>query len=201
MINGRFISDVDLLSQIQSDDEQALLVLMQKYDRSLFRYIRSKTNSLESAEEAVQDIFISLWNNRHSIVINDSLSPYLFKSAKHKVIDFYIANSKSITCHDILLPEYDHLTVPSAENLIIDLELNDWLSGEVNKMPDNIRNVFRLSRIEQLPVKEIASKLSLSEQTVKNNLSIALKRLHARLQRMESISMLLVAFKIFFYFK
>ncbi|WPU92805.1 sigma-70 family RNA polymerase sigma factor [Mucilaginibacter sabulilitoris] len=201
MINGRFISDVDLLSQIQSDDEQALLVLMQKYDRSLFRYIRSKTNSLESAEEAVQDIFISLWNNRHSIVINDSLSPYLFKSAKHKVIDFYIANSKNITCHDILLPEYDHLTVPSAENLIIDLELNDWLSGEVNKMPDNIRNVFRLSRIEQLPVKEIASKLSLSEQTVKNNLSIALKRLHARLQRMESISMLLVAFKIFFYFK
>jgi RNA polymerase sigma-70 factor (ECF subfamily) len=196
MINGRFISDVDLLSQIQSDEEQALLVLMQKYDRSLFRYIRSKTNSLESAEEAVQDIFISLWNNRHTIVINDSFSPYLFKSAKHKVVDFYIANSKNLARHDTLLPEYDHLTVPSAENMIIDSELNDWLSGEVNKMPDNVRNVFRLSRIEQLPIKEIADKLSLSEQTVKNNLSIALKRLHARLQRMESISLLLVILKI-----
>ncbi|MDN3547301.1 RNA polymerase sigma factor [Mucilaginibacter aquaedulcis] len=196
MINGRFISDVDLLSQIQSDEEQALLMLMQKYDRSLFRYIRSKTNSLESAEEAVQDIFISLWNNRHTIVIHDSLSPYLFKSAKHKVVDFYIANSKNITHQDVLLPEYNHLTVPSAESEIIDSELNDWLSGEINKMPVNIRNVFRLSRIEHLPVKEIADKLSLSEQTVKNNLTIALKRLHARLQRMESISLLLMILKI-----
>lgn len=198
MINGRFISDVDLLSQIQSDDQQALLVLMQKYDRSLFRYIRSKTNSLESAEEAVQDIFISLWNNRHTIVINDTLSPYLFKSAKHKVVDFYIANNKHITHQDILLPEYNHLTVPSAENMIIDSELNDWLSGEINKMPVNVQNVFRLSRIEHLPIKEIANKLSLSEQTVKNNLSIALKRLHARLQRMETISLLLMILKIFF---
>lgn len=196
MTSGRFISDVDLLSQIQSDDEQALLVLMQKYDSSLFRYIRSKTNSLENAEEAVQDIFISLWNNRHAIVITDSLSPYLFRSAKYKVIDFYIANSKNITRYEVLSADYDHLTIPSAENVVIEAELTDWLAGEVNKMPDNIRKVFRLSRIEQLPVKEIAGKLSLSEQTVKNNLSIALKRLHSRLQRMESISLLLIVFKI-----
>jgi RNA polymerase sigma-70 factor (ECF subfamily) len=91
--------------------------------------------------------------------------------------------------------------VPSAENLIIDAELKDWLLVEVNKMPGNIQSVFRLSRIEHLPVKEIAGKLSLSEQTVKNNLSIALKRLHARLQQMESISLLLVIFKMLCRFK
>lgn len=200
MINGRFISDIDLLSQIQSDDEQALLALMQKYDRSLFRYIRSKTNSIESAEEAVQDIFISLWNHRHNIYIQDTLYPYLFKSAKHKVVDFYIASSKNIARHEVLLQEYDHPAVPSAEHRVIDSELNEWLSGEVSKMPDNIQNVFRLSRIEQLPVKEIASKLSLSEQTVKNNLSMALKRLYGRLQRMESISLLFVVLKACFRF-
>ena len=199
MINGRFISDVDLLSQIQSDDEQALLVLMQRYDKGLFRYIKSKTNSIEAAEEAVQDIFISFWHNRYTVIITDSISPYLFKAAKNKVIDYYIANSKKAPRFETLLSDYEHLTTPSPENTIIETELKDWLIEEVDKMPDNVKNVFRLSRMEQLPVKEIAGKLSLSEQTVKNNLTIALKRLQVRFKRLESVPILFIAARILFH--
>jgi RNA polymerase sigma factor (sigma-70 family) len=201
MRNGRFISDVDLLSQIRANDQQALLLLMKKYDSKLLRYIHSKTNALETAEEAVQDIFISLWNNSSQIVITESLSPYLYKAAKYKVIDYYTANSKKIIHAEALLPEYEHRAEPSAEDGVITAELNDWLTEEVDKMPDGLSKVFKLSRLEHLPVKEVAMQLSLSEQTVKNNLSIAVKRLHHRFKRVENMGMLLALAKLLYYFQ
>lgn len=190
-------SDTQLLSQMQANDQKALLLLMKKYDLILFRYINTRINSPENAQEAVQDIFITLWNNRYGVNITDTLSPYLYKAAKHKVVDYYIAANRQIVNYEALLPEYDAEVVPAADESFMATELQEWFNSEVDKMPEGIKNVFTLSRQEQLPVKDIAARLSLSEQTVKNNLSIALKRLQIRFSRMESISLLFIVFKAF----
>ncbi|WP_295771054.1 sigma-70 family RNA polymerase sigma factor [uncultured Mucilaginibacter sp.] len=171
---------------------------MKKYDRMLFRYIDARINSPENAQEAVQDIFLTLWNNRYGVNITDTLSPYLYKAAKNKVVDYYLAANREIVNYQALLPEYDAEVAPAADESILATELQDWLSNEVDKMPETIKNVFTLSRNEQLPVRDIAARLSLSEQTVKNNLTIALKRLQVRFNRMESISLLLIVFRICF---
>lgn len=183
---------------MQADDQKALLSLMKKYDRVLFRYINSRISSSENAQEAVQDIFISLWNNRFGINIDDSLLPYLYKAAKYKVIDYYVAANREIVNYEALLPEYNAEVAPAADESLLAAELQEWFSIEVDKMPESIKNVFTLSRQEQLPVKDIAARLSLSEQTVKNNLTIALKRLQMRFNRMESISLLIVVLKVCF---
>jgi len=190
--------DTSMLSQMQANNQKALLFLMKKYDQMLFRYINARINSPENAQEAVQDIFITLWNNRYGINITDTLSPYLYKAAKNKVVDYYLAANREIVNYEALLPEYDAEVAPAADESIMATELQDWFSNEVEKMPESIKNVFTLSRHEQLPVKDIAARLSLSEQTVKNNLTIALKRLQMRFNRMESISLLLVVLKTFF---
>lgn len=194
-MNNRLKPDTDLLSLMQADDQKGLLLLMKKYDRNLFRYIYAKTRSAENAQEAVQDIFISLWNNRYAINITDSLSPYLYKAARHKVIDFYIASGKEIMRYEATLPEYEREFAPSPDEGILTTQLETWFSQEVDKMPDTLKNVFRLSRQQHLPIKDIAQKLSLSEQTVKNNLTIAVKRLQIRFKRMEGITLLLVVVK------
>ncbi|GAA4321198.1 RNA polymerase sigma-70 factor [Mucilaginibacter gynuensis] len=180
---------------MQADDQKALLLLMKKYDRALFRYIYSRINSAENAKEAVQDIFITLWNNRYSIQINDTISPYLYKAAKYKVVDFYTAANREIINYEALLPEYQYDAAPAADQDIVASELEDWFSSEINKLPESVKNVFKLSRLEQLTIKDIARRLSLSEQTVKNNLTIALKHLHVRFNRIVSISFILIALK------
>lgn len=190
--------DTKLLSQMQANNQKALLSLMRKYDQTLFRYINTRINSPENAQEAVQDIFITLWNNRYGVNITDTLSPYLYKAAKNKVVDYYMAANREIVNYEALLPEYDAEVAPAADESILATELQDWFSSEVDKMPESIKNVFTLSRHEQLPVKDIAARLSLSEQTVKNNLTIALKRLQIRFNRMESISLLIVVLKACF---
>ena len=198
-MKNRLLPDADLLGQMQADDQKALLFLMKKYDRDLFRYIYRKTRSAGNAQEAVQDIFISLWNNRYIISITDSFSPYLYKAAKNKVIDFYITSSKEIMNYEASLPEYDHQFAPSPDQGIVTTQLEAWFSQEIDKMPETLKNVFQLSRQEQLPIKDIAQKLSLSEQTVKNNLSLAVKRLKIRFNRMEGTSLLLIVVNALLY--
>jgi RNA polymerase sigma-70 factor (ECF subfamily) len=79
------------------------------------------------------------------------------------------------------LLEKDEPSVLPVENHVIANELRQELMEEVEKMPDTTKTVFRMSRIEQKSVKEIAITLQLSEQTVKNNISIALKQLRKRM--------------------
>ncbi|RFZ90461.1 sigma-70 family RNA polymerase sigma factor [Mucilaginibacter conchicola] len=198
MSTRRLTPDAELLQQMQADDQLALLALMKRYDKKIFRYILGKTRSAEASEEFVQDIFLSVWNNRANLVITDSFEPYLYKAAKFKVIDHYIAGSKAIVEVEEVLQERESFTTASPENAVIDAELNQWLQTEVEKMPVNIREAFSLSRMEHLSIKEIAGKLSLSEQTVKNNISIAIKQLHYRFKRIENpMLMVAIAVKLF----
>jgi RNA polymerase sigma-70 factor (ECF subfamily) len=60
-------------------------------------------------------------------------------------------------------------------------ELSELIEGEVSRLPTKMQQVFRMSREEDLSIADIAHKLNVSEQTVKNQLTEALKRLRASL--------------------
>jgi RNA polymerase sigma factor (sigma-70 family) len=71
----------------------------------------------------------------------------------------------------------------TAEELLHYKELQSVIAAEVAALPERMQEVYRLSRTENLSTKEIAQRLNLSEQTVKNTLSAALKRLREKLAR------------------
>ena len=62
-------------------------------------------------------------------------------------------------------------------------ELQHLIADEVSKLPEKMQRIYRLSRIEQLPIALIAEQLKVSEQTVKNTITSALKKLREKLSR------------------
>jgi len=162
------------------DDQQAFSVIMYRYNVRLYKIVQSRVRMEDDTKDIVQEIFISLWNNRHQIQSADTFFPYLSKSAFYAVIDWQLLNKKNMSRYQLLL-EKDEPSVFTVENQVMANELRQELMAEVDKMPDTTRTVFRMSRIDQKSVKEIASVLDLSEQTVKNNISIALKQLRKRM--------------------
>ncbi len=162
------------------DDQQAFSVIVYRYNVRLYKIVQARVRMEDDAKDIIQEIFISLWNNRHQIQSAAALHPYLSKSAFYAVIDWQLLHKKNISRHHLLL-EKDEPSVFPVENQVIANELRQELMEEVEKMPDTIRTVFRMSRIDQKTVKEIAVVLHLSEQTVKNNISIALKHLRKRM--------------------
>lgn len=173
------LPDEELLKRIQLDDQQAFSVIVYRYNLRLYRIVQNRVRMEDDAKDIIQEIFISLWNNRHQIQTT-ALYPYLSRSAFYAVIDWQLLHKKNLSRYHLLL-ENEEPAVFSIENQVIADELKQELLEEVEKMPDTTKAVFRMSRIDQKSVKEIATVLHLSEQTVKNNISVALKQLRRRM--------------------
>jgi RNA polymerase sigma-70 factor (ECF subfamily) len=74
-----------------------------------------------------------------------------------------------------------------AENKLFEKELRERLDEAINQLPPRTREVFCMSRFEHLNAKEIAERLNLSEQTVKNQLTTALSKLRVLLGKVSFV--------------
>lgn len=174
-------SDANLFMLVQQDNERAFAVLYDRYKLALFRHVYKRTGLESEAEEILQNIFISLWRNRHKIVIADALSPYLYGAAKKAVLELYASTKKKLKREHLLSCTEEALDF-SVEDHIAAQELEVVLKAEVNRMPSTMKKAFELSRNENLTIKQIASVLEVSEQTVKNNITMAIKILRGKIK-------------------
>ncbi|MBB2950384.1 MULTISPECIES: RNA polymerase sigma factor [Sphingobacterium] len=176
-------SDSELFEELKKDNKMAFSILFDRYSDILFRFIQKRIESIPDVEDIIQEVFISMWNRRSKIEVGDSIYPYLFKAAKYEMIDWLIKSEKRNRHLDYLEINKDqYLIGNTSEDELIAKELARLLENEMSRMPDTMRSVFRLSRSEDMSIKDIANQLSLSEQTVKNNVSMALNRLKFKLK-------------------
>lgn len=171
----RGLDDIQLLHKIKENKKVAFTEIVNRYSDILFRFVHRRTRSFEDTQDIVQDIFASLWKNKENILIKDSLYPYLFQSAKYKVIDWLVKKDKEIK-QTIEYSIHKHPSYNTEEELLAK-ELADLIKVQVDNMPNSMRKAFTLSRYEAMSIKDIAEQLSLSEQTVKNNISLAISKL------------------------
>jgi RNA polymerase sigma-70 factor (ECF subfamily) len=176
MVARQLLSDEELLARIQRDDHRAFEALFSKYWHALFLFSKKLLNCEPEAEDIVQSVFSTFWEKRHHIVIKASLQAYFFQAVRFKglkqlkaALDGPMDIEK---IHERFLPVFNDFMEAMNEK-----ELLQIIESEVEKLPERTRRIFEMSRFEQLSVQEISNALGLSKQTVKNQLSIALKSL------------------------
>ncbi|UKJ06936.1 RNA polymerase sigma factor [Solitalea lacus] len=168
------LNDKDLL--VHKDEEAAFRVIFDRYWRALYQKAINRLGNDADAQDVVQEIFISCWNNRNAINVEVSLAPYLFTALKYAIIkSVYRKGKKGI--HVPLDYEELHYVDLSTEEVLQYNELQEIISNKVAELPERMQEIYRLSRIEDLQIAQIAQQLNISEQTVKNTLTTALKRL------------------------
>lgn len=178
------LSDKELYYLLQGGNHAAFKVVYQRYASRLMQFAYSKTGNLEDSKDCIQEVFVWLWQSGHSIDISDSpkgLEGYLKVAVKNKVINLI---EKKVRQDNYSKEAMRTL----ADELPADLPLTHkeltWLvQEEVSSMPARMRTIFELSREKGLSNKQIATELSLSEQTVKNQLGNAKERLRIKLQQ------------------
>jgi RNA polymerase sigma-70 factor (ECF subfamily) len=179
---GKHVEDNEahLISSLKDGSHKAFDSIYRMYARRLYAYSLQFTKSREEAEDIVQDVFVKLWTSREKIRQEDTLRSLLFIMAKHHIINAF--HSK------INQPVYEEYVNYRAEMSVDDthwhLEYQEFvakLRDAMETLPATQRKVITLSKIQQFSNKEIAEKLSLSEQTVKNSLSMGLNKLKQEL--------------------
>lgn len=174
------LADKELL--VDPDEHTAFRFLYNRYWEQLYQKAFQRLGNDADSQDCVQEVFISCWKNRLSIEVKESLAPYLFTALKYCIIKKVYRHSKK----GIVVPlsvEALAQTTLSTDEFLEYKELQQLLSQEVDKLPEKMQMIYRLSRNDQLSIAQIADKLQISEQTVKNTLTTALKRLRDNLCR------------------
>jgi len=181
-------SDSNLFELIKASNHLAYTSIIDRYWEELYRHIYSKIKNSEDAKDMVQDIFLSLWKNRLNIILNknDSLAPYLFRSAKYAVINHFSRPGVTVADEQALSTALEAPSEIKTDDLLLVHELQNILENEVSQLPERLQRPYRLSREQDLPIREIAKTLSLSEQTVKNNISAAMSAIRFKLGKYNS---------------
>lgn len=177
------LPDGSLMDLVKGENHLAFTVLVDRYWQELYRHVWYKIRNSDDAKDIIQEIFLGLWKNRSTIVCSaeEKISPYLFRAAKYSVINYFsrpgilIADEKELSG---LLEFPSHI---SSDDSYLLKELKELLDIEVSNLPERLQIPYRLSREQDLTIKEIAAKLCISEQTVKNNISTALHKIRYRL--------------------
>lgn len=189
---GKQITDNEpqLIFSLKNGSYKAFERIYQLYAKRLFAYCMQFTKSQEESEEIVQDVFMRLWTNRTKIRQENTLRSLLFIMTKH-----YLINAFRTKINQPEFEEYVHYRNElSVDETSQHLEYEEFIANFhaiLKTLPETQQKVITLSKIEQLTNKEIAEKLSLSEQTVKNQLSLGLKFLKEKLENI-GISLMLL---------
>ena len=168
-------SDKELLRAMSSGEQAAFTVLFNRHWKSLFSFVHKLTQDESETKDILQDVFVYIWSNRDKLYANESFLPYLNTVAYSNVMMAFRRNKIKLQGADTLLQMVER-SMESDDRLLY-AEAKQSVDHALEKMPFNMRQCFRLSRYEDKSIREIAAELRLSEQTVKNNISEALRRL------------------------
>lgn len=171
-------SDTELLSAVKRGEHEAFRLLYERHWERLYDHALCKLGSGADAADMIQDLFIKIWEKRAELEINTSLEAYLFIALKNRVINFY---KRKFTYQQSL---QSAASANSSGNYVQqDLAYRETagiIANETRQMPVRMRAVFQL-RLEGHTAQDIGERLSISEQTVRNQISHALKKLRGRL--------------------
>lgn len=173
-------TDRELLLAVQQNSEDAFAELFKRYWKKVHIMTYSRVRSEVVTEEIVQGVFVSLWEKRATLAIND-LPSYLYITVKNRVLNYLAAQlvrKKHWNYYKQFIPEHEERTANDVEYH----ELLEAIEDAIERLPEKSKKVFRLSRLEGHSMHEVASILNLSHKAAQYHLTQSLKKLRLHLR-------------------
>ena len=165
--------DKILLLQLQEGKRTAFNILYNKYWEQAYSNAYKRLRDEDQAKDIVQEIFVSIWVNRHSPITN--LAAYLSISVRNQVFKL-AAKSKNLTPY---LEVFDNIPAQNekADANLLWQEFYRSYETLLLTLPPKRQQIFRLRFHDDIPTKTIATQMRISRKTVQNQLGKAIEQL------------------------
>ena len=165
------------IKELKAGDEFTFKQVFDQYHQKLYFFILYKTKSEYIAEEVVQMAFTKLWQSRHTLQEEYTVSTQLFRIATTILIDFLRKyNAKDAVTSRLDVQEVER-GIDSTNEKMSGAELQKRISEAVNDLPPVRKLVFEMSREQGMTYREIAQTLCVSSKTVETHIYKALKQI------------------------
>lgn len=175
-----------IVKQLKDGNEKAYKFLYDNHYQVLCHIASGYVHDDFLAETIVADIIFHLWENRKSLEITTSIRGYLVKSVRNRCLDYL---KSQYSQHEIasspMLSSFPVMRYLIADDYplgrLLENELENEIFKAIENLPDECRNVFKMSRLENKKYTEIAEKMGISVNTVKYHIKHALSLLYKQL--------------------
>ena len=138
-------------------------------------FANSIIHNAGDADEIVNDVFLSIWEKRELLQLDESLKNYLFTAVKNRCLN-HLKKARlpfSEMPDEVMAVSNDAGALHQMEGREAEMQIQVL----IDKLPTKCRQVFLLSRLYELSYKEIAAVMDITPKTVENQIGIALKYL------------------------
>jgi RNA polymerase sigma-70 factor (ECF subfamily) len=182
------LSDPDLTIAIINDDVKAFNELFDRHWARVYAVAYKFVKDEELSLEITHDIFLNIWNKRQQLHIN-SFKNYVTTAASYhsmrkkqtlKAVPLHYVEDFSLTERENNIGQ--ETGINEGETNISKQEFDNRVDTLLNDLPKRCKEIYLLSRRDNLTITEIAAQFNISKRTVENQLTAALKHLRTSLQ-------------------
>ena len=161
---------------------QEFAKIFKQYYPPVKSFVRKLVKAEADAEDIAQDVFTQLWAKPDVWQSNSEVGRYIYRMAKYQSLNFLRDNAR-VADHGLVDAGLDLVEAVRSEISTVDPIIHDeaqlLLTMTLEKMPPKRREIFMMSRFENLSNREIAERLGLSVRTVESHIYSALQELKA----------------------
>lgn len=186
-----------LIERAQGGDREAFEELVHRYDRDVLRIAMNVLHRTEDARDVYQEAFIKIYKNLHRFRFECSFYTWMYRIVTNVCLDHlrrrssrpedqapdHATNSQGDTNPtDFFDRQQEQRASSDPERLMMGIEINKRISTALELLTPRERMVFEMKHYQGLKLRAIGEALGTSEETIKNSLFRATRKLRVQLE-------------------
>ena len=170
-------TDEELIKEFQNGSEEAFNELVKRHLRDTYGFFIKFTSDPIEAEDLAQDVFIKMYKALKKFKFQSKFKTYLYRANINMSNTYFKRNKWRNLLHLDQAPEPIYMDTSNED---------EWKRNElwnaVSKLPSRQRMVVTMRISDEMPYKDIAKFMGISENSAKVNYHHAVKALKNQLE-------------------